>query len=113
MTTQCVTATTLKQKPSDLQNDDSPAKLGRPFSVTNPNMTKQERQNALKHIMSDVYKEYAAYWQTMLQIATRHQSKESRVCQKSSIKGRTCKSELNYDNMFLGFRTEKQRSQFK
>jgi hypothetical protein len=62
MTAQRATKSTLRQMPRDLDTEDKPVKLGRPFSTTNPDMTKQERQKALKNNMSDVYKEYAAFW---------------------------------------------------
>jgi len=35
---------------------------GRPFSVTSPDMTIQERRMILKHNTSDVYKEYETFW---------------------------------------------------
>jgi len=35
---------------------------GRPFSVTSPDMTIQERRMILKHNTSDVYKEYESFW---------------------------------------------------
>lgn len=71
---------------------------GRPFTITSPDMSIQERRMALKHNVSEVYKDYEAFWHKCYRSRPEVKEKRAEYARAARARARAGKQAQNNVN---------------